>query len=1294
MNKILLLVFVIFINLISRAQSFYIINQGQVNDQINFYHTSAHLNFYTDQEGFYIQQQEKIQWPFTERPTASQVSSYKEEETTLQGQVLYFRHVGGDFSRLRYEEELPTYLNFFIGNDETKWRSQVKTYQRVVAEEVYEKIDVVYYFDRGRVRYDYLIKPGGNIEDIRIKIEGCGKEDIEVEDDKLKIYTKLGGEVILDELRLYQQEGDEKREVAGRWVYEEEGGDVYVKVAVEGYNKELALWIDPIIYSTYLGGSGDDIGYYVELNANNEMYVLGRSNSANFPTVAGSYDVTNNGNYDIVVSKFNNTGSTLLYSTYIGGSGGEVAEDMFLHPDGRLFITGGTISSNFPMVSALDNIYGISGTSGTNWFWGDAFVTVLNASGSALLYSSYLGGSCTDVGRSILVNNNMVYVCGATTDDDESNFPDATCGTNTEFNILLVAFDINFTSMPFVQILNGDSDGSSDESAMAMAIINNTLYLTGESESGGFNLLSTTYINASGTSPIEDVHIWGVDASTGADQFFNYVGSTGSDRSWDMIVNSQGNLVVSGYVGGTITGFAGVPQGSQDGGLFVFSPQLQLLGGRYLGGTLNDDLKSIKQNTQNEYVVTGVTESPGFPVVVSTCYENGQFSGQQDAFVSVISEDLSTIKYSRCVGGNNNDIGMYIQLEDDQTAVIVGYTNSSNFPVTSNAYDNSYNIGNDLLVTKLCLPDTILNNDIQTAQLVTIPASLQNLCNGQQVTIYVNIPNANNYTYSWNNGQTNDTIVVTISNQPQSYTVTITSVNDGCSACTNSLNIHIPQASGQSIQISPVNATFCINSNINLQQNVTGATGMGTPTGLPSGVNASFSNGVITISGVPTNAGTYNYSIPLTGGCNSSTNATGTITVAPLPNVGVNALPGTTVCAGTSVTLNGTGAASYAWSGGISDGVAFVPAGTQTYTVTGTDANGCSNTSSVTITVNPLPNVQVSNSGPVCEGENLQLVATGGSSYQWTGPNNYISTESSPIISSIQGNQSGVYQVTITDQNGCSNQGSTQVVIYVRPQVSITLDELSGCAPLCVNIEGAITNGVTNITNWHWTVNGEALLGMNTGSMIRCFETSGNYVIGLEVISSNNCSSGILESGVIEVYGIPEADFVIMPDGDIKIGDRITVRDESEGQIVSWVWEMGGEVISTSEQSFMHEFTDTGTYCITLKVESNEGCNSTVTKCIEVKDEYFIYIPNSFTPNEDQKNDVFRVYGRGISEIEMSIYNRWGEMIYYTNNTEGWSGKDVGTKTEYPMGVYVYKIKVLDKEDKLHEYIGHVNLLK
>jgi hypothetical protein len=249
--------------------------------------------------------------------------------------------------------------------------------------------------------------------------------------------------------------------------------------------------------------------------------------------------------------------------------------------------------------------------------------------------------------------------------------------------------------------------------------------------------------------------------------------------------------------------------------------------------------------------------------------------------------------------------------------------------------------------------------------------------------------------------------------------------------------------------------TLCINTALtSITHTTTGATGIGTATGLPAGVTAAWASNTITISGTPSASGSFSYSIPLTGGC-GSVNATGTIIVNALPTV--TATASQSICPGSSVTLSGGGASTYSWNNGITNGVAFTPSATATYTVTGTDANGCVNTANSTVTLYTLPTVTATASQSICPGSSVTLSGGGASTYAW---NNGITNGVAFTPSATT-----TYTVTGTDANGCANTANATVTIYALPTWGNLQWPPSGtiCAGGSFDIYGQVyENGVTN----------------------------------------------------------------------------------------------------------------------------------------------------------------------------------------------------------------------------------------
>jgi hypothetical protein len=278
-------------------------------------------------------------------------------------------------------EMLEGYYNYLIGNDPTRHATYVRRYQEAWVKGVYAGIDMRYYLEGGRLRYDWVVQPGGDPSQIVFGLEGSEKTYIDSE-GRL-VFTTRFGEVKLAELRVYQ--GD--REIGGRFV-ERPGG---WGIEVGSYDPTQLLVIDPLVYSTYIGGSVRDRGYAIAVDGSGNAYVTGWTLSTDYDVTPGAFQTTNGGAYrDVFVTKLNAAGTALVYSTYIGGSEHDVGYGIAVDGSGNAYVTGYTLSTNYDVTPGAFQT--------TNGGGRDVFVTKLNATGTALVYSTYIGGSNDDVG--------------------------------------------------------------------------------------------------------------------------------------------------------------------------------------------------------------------------------------------------------------------------------------------------------------------------------------------------------------------------------------------------------------------------------------------------------------------------------------------------------------------------------------------------------------------------------------------------------------------------------------------------------------------------------------------------------------------------------------------------------------------------------------------------------------------------------------------------------------------------------------------------------------------------------
>lgn len=240
-------------------------------------------------------------------------------------------------------EELPGKVNYFIGNDPSKWYTDISTFSRIKYYDVYPGIDIVYYGNQGQLEYDYVLSPGADPGLIILDIQGVSSLDMDVNGDLILGTDK--GQLYFKKPYIYQEANGIKKEIQGGYLLKNQ---CQVSFQVGDYNNALQLIIDPVLeYSTYLGGTEADNAAGIAVDLYGNAYVAGSTNSDDFPTEKPIQD-TLNGFFNVFVSKINADASKLLYSTYLGGSGLDFAYGITVDPQGNIYVAGNTASKNFP----------------------------------------------------------------------------------------------------------------------------------------------------------------------------------------------------------------------------------------------------------------------------------------------------------------------------------------------------------------------------------------------------------------------------------------------------------------------------------------------------------------------------------------------------------------------------------------------------------------------------------------------------------------------------------------------------------------------------------------------------------------------------------------------------------------------------------------------------------------------------------------------------------------------------------------------------------------------------------
>ncbi len=385
------------------------------------------------------------------------------------------------------------------------------------------------------------------------------------------------------------------------------------------------------------------------------------------------------------------------------------------------------------------------------------------------------------------------------------------------------------------------------------------------------------------------------------------------------------------------------------------------------------------------------------------------------------------------------------------------------------------------------------------------------------------------------------------------------------------------------------------------------------------------------------------------------------ITVNPPPDVEALATQ-SNICEGDTTEIYAINADSFVWNDMSTANPRLVsPSVTTTYTVTGYDAIGCSNTASITVNVIPIPDITFNPSDPsICNGETATITATGANFYMWSN-----ATTSNPLVVSPE--STTTYQVTGTDNTGlCSSSAEITVVVNESPTSLFSALPLQGCAPLTV----AFTDESLLAASWLWDFGDLTTSTQQNPS--HTYTEPGLYDVTLTVTSADGCIDTLVISGLIEVFPQPVADFYWFPEIGKTYDPTITFYSDTQSQY--WLWLFGDATESTSPPPVVHTFPSAEEqYDVTLIVFNDDGCSDTITKIVHIIDDVLVF-PNVITPNGDGMNDVLEIKNADkYPNNVIQVYNRWGKMVFEQQNYDNsWDGGNLAD------GTYYYIFKYLD----------------
>jgi hypothetical protein len=528
-------------------------------------------------------------------------------------------------------DELPGKANYFIGNDPKKWRTNVPLYAKVRYRDVYPGVDLMYYGNQRQLEHDFIVAPGADPRSITLNLAGA--EKLSLDPQGALVLVVKDGELRLDKPHIYQDVDGARREISGGYVLKNAHR---VGFQVAAYDASRPLVIDPtLFYSTYLGGSSNEHGLGIAVDAAGNACVTGYTLSTNFPTTSGAIQSANQGGYDAFVTKLNPAGSApLVYSTYLGGGSDEQGLGIAVDAAGNAYVTGYTQSTNFPTTSGAFQT--------ANQGLVDAFVTKLNPTGTApLVYSTYLGGNDQEQGDGIAVDaTGNAYVTGYT---QSTNFPTTPGAFQTANQGGYDAFVTKLNPTGSAPLVYSTYLGGSDlDQGRGIAVdAAGNAYVAGYTQSTNFPTTSGAFQPAP-AGGLTDAFVTKLNPTGSAPLVYStYLGGSSGDAGFGIAVDSIGNAYVTGFTHSTnFPTTAGAIQSANQGGYDAFVTALNPLGtapliySTYLGGSSDEIGHGIAVDAGNAYV-TGDTESTNFPTTPGAFQTaNG---GLSDAFAAKIT---------------------------------------------------------------------------------------------------------------------------------------------------------------------------------------------------------------------------------------------------------------------------------------------------------------------------------------------------------------------------------------------------------------------------------------------------------------------------------------------------------------------------------------------------------------------------------------------------------------------------------------------------------------------------------
>jgi len=604
---------------------YFIENRGQLDSSVKFYVKTAAQTLYFTDAGivFDLQRGQK---------EATDNTGIKEERLIFN---LVFEKARKGITITGINHQTAT-VNYFVGPQST-WQNNIPTYKGIIYKEIYPGIDLKVFGNNKDIEYEFIVNPGADPANILLTYNGIEGLSTSTQ-GKLLIATAFG---TLKETKpyIYQKKLRKIEEVAGNFVIHKpadtsQTGKFSYGFKVAAYDPAYPLIIDPTLsYSTYLGGNAIDVGKGIAVDNNGNAYVTGTTGSTNFPETTGSFQETSAGNYDAFISKLSADGTTLLYSTYLGGSSVDSGGGIAVDSSGFAYVAGKTTSNNFPTKNQYADFSGST----------DIFISKLSTDGTSLSYSTYFGGTGQDEANAIAVNSSgQVYITGLT--NGESGFDVTTGAYQTTYGGIYDAFIIKFAADGLHLIYSTYLGGSGTDTGKSIAIDSlDNVYITGcTSSSTNFPTTSGSFQSTYGGGSY-DAFVSKLSSNGTTLLYSTYLGGGSGEDGKGIAVNSSGFAYVIGMTQSSDFPTQNPYQAPLAGASDAFISKLSTDGtslsySTYWGGDGTEYGNAIAVIYGAAYFTGQVRPAANFPITAGSLQPIFA-GGISDAFVAKLSDD-------------------------------------------------------------------------------------------------------------------------------------------------------------------------------------------------------------------------------------------------------------------------------------------------------------------------------------------------------------------------------------------------------------------------------------------------------------------------------------------------------------------------------------------------------------------------------------------------------------------------------------------------------------------------------